>query len=94
MRRSATARVVFAALVMLIAVYLVVSYAYRGGTPTDEDLVQCAVCGDVLPREKMQVYPAESIGAAPDQLPVYVCTDACADEARANPEKYRRKALR
>ncbi len=93
MKGSSAVRIGLAAVVMLIAVYLVVSYAYRGGTPNDEDLVRCAVCGNVLPRDQMQVFPAESTGAAPDQLPVYVCSDACAAKARANPEKYRQKAL-
>jgi hypothetical protein len=94
MKGPSAVRIGLAAVVMLIAVYLVVSYAYRGGTPSDQDLVQCVVCGNVLPRDQMRVYPAESTGAAPDQLPLYVCSAACEAKARANPEKYRQKALR
>jgi hypothetical protein len=94
MKGSSAVRIVVAAVVLLIAVYFVVAYAYRGGTPGEEDIVQCAVCGAELPRDEMMVVPAESIGAAPDQLPIYVCSEACAAEVRANPEKYRQQTAK
>jgi hypothetical protein len=93
MKGSSAVRIVVAAVVLLIAVYFVVAYAYRGGTPSDEGLVQCTVCGTELPRDEMMVVPAESTGAAPDQLPIYACTEACAAAVRANPEKYRQKTV-
>jgi predicted nucleic acid-binding Zn ribbon protein len=94
MKGSSAVRIVVAAVLLLIAVYFVVAYAYRGGTPGDEVVVQCAVCGTELPRDEMMVVPAESIGAAPDQLPIYACSEACAARVRANPEKYRQKTVR
>jgi hypothetical protein len=93
MKGSPAVRTVVAAVVMLIAMCLVAGYAYRGDSASSDDLVRCAVCGSVLPRGQMQVYPAESNGATPDQLPVYVCSDACTATVRIDPEKYRQKTV-
>jgi len=79
---------------VVLAIVAVAAVVVGGQRPDAADeRVVCAVCGTVLPKRDMQMLPVDSIGLAPDQLPIYVCSDSCAEVARGDPEKYRRKAI-
>ena len=55
--------------------------------------VVCAVCGGTHPRDEMFVVAVESLGYAPDSLPVLVCSEVCEETALGDPEKYRKATI-
>ncbi len=59
----------------------------------EEKEVVCAVCGGEHRRDEMFVVAAESLGYAPDGLPVVVCSELCEERALGDPEKYRKAAI-
>ena len=64
-----------------------------GMSPEEAREVVCAVCGGKHVEEEMQVLALESLGYAPDSMPVMVCAQECGDAALADPEEYRDAAM-
>lgn len=80
-----------AVLAIIAAVVVVGATLERPGMP---EKVTCVVCGmDALP-EDMMLETIDSIGLAPDHMPVWVDSEECAWAVRRNPEMYRDKAIR
>ena len=87
--------VTYVALVILIVAAGIVVFAATSRREVESGgaKVVCAVCGTVLPKEEMEAFPVDSVGLAPDQLPVWVCSRSCAAAVGADPEKYRKAAV-
>ncbi len=93
--------------VLIVAAVVVVGGAIRGreserpveasapAVPRAEaaKVVVCEVCGGEHRRDEMFVVAVESLGYAPDSLPVVVCSELCEERALGDPEKYRKAAI-
>jgi hypothetical protein len=62
-------------------------------SPEEGKQVVCAVCGRKHPRDEMHVLAVESLGYAPDSVPVIVCSKECELTALEEPETYRDAAI-
>lgn len=106
MRSRAVTYLVFAGLIVLAGV--LVSSAIRtqapeparpeataAAAPTVEEAkeVVCAVCAGKHPRDEMFVAAVQSLGYAPDSLPVLVCSEVCEETALGDPEKHRKATI-
>jgi len=60
---------------------------------TEAEQVVCAVCAGKHPRDEMFVVAVESLGYAPDSLPVLVCSEVCKETALGDPEKHRKATI-
>jgi hypothetical protein len=62
-------------------------------SPEEAEQAVCAVCLHKHPKDEMRLLALESLGYAPDSLPVLVCSEACRDKALGDPEKHRTAAI-
>jgi len=62
-------------------------------SPEEAKQAVCAVCGGKHPRDEMHVLALESLGYAPDSVPVVVCSTECEQTALEDPETYREAAI-
>jgi hypothetical protein len=107
MKSRAVTFAVYAALIVIAGVIVAASLAgeeprpveaERGAgapemSPEEARQVICAVCGGKHVEEEMQVLALESLGYAPDSMPVMVCAQECGEAALADPERYRDAAV-
>ena len=55
--------------------------------------VVCAVCAGKHPKDEMYLAAVESLGYAPDSMPVMVCSEVCGQRALGDPEKHRKASI-